>query len=435
MTQDILLKALERGAFASLSDEAQTDTSTLSSLIKSVRITAKKDEIVFESATALVASRYVQPITDNVVLKEEGTVMVPAKELYDWIDRQGNCMIGLRSKDFDKPKVVNASGGDADEATKASIRKIGSLELVSQDVSKNGSKWTLDNYAPDQVPSVDFDIIPTPLFIAPLEQLNEGIKNIGFSAMTKDSDHLFDSISFQHKDEKMYMLTTDCSRCALWHLPSADKITMDGTITEEQMEKNGLKGAWKSNLLVPSKLFTQVCKLASNTSPIAFHREDAKNRVYVSQPGFIVRMASAEKTMAEKFPPLDIFLIKKYVDLCSIPAGILSSRLNTVSIVNKNAILFIFSQDKLLLKGISECGHAPCKATLSPSNLTGEFKKVWNVKHLLDILKVAKGDEIKLMIPDGQNKDSLKLIYPDQPNASYYVMSVERSKYNLNDEE
>jgi DNA polymerase III sliding clamp (beta) subunit (PCNA family) len=430
MSQKTLLEAIKRGAFAALSDEAQTDSSTLSLLIKSVKIIVGKDEITFESATALVASRYVEPITDKIVVNETGTVMVPAKEIFDWVNRQGDCMIGLRSKDLDTPEMVNVVTGETDIASKAAIKKLGSLELASKDAKKTGSKWSLDSYDATRIPTLE-DPINNPLFIAPLEQLNEGLKYTSFVALPKDTDHLYDTVSFQHQNNKMYIVTTDCARCAVWHVPNADKITMKTALTAEDMKANGMADAWKHNLLVPAKFLTEVCKLASAAAPLAFYRDENKNRIFISQPGFIVRMATAEKDMIAKFPPLGLFLVKKYKDLCVVPREILMNRLNTVSLVNKNAILFSFNSDQLILEGISESGHSPCKANVSITNLNEDFKQVWNVKHILDILKVLNDDNIKILIPKDNDKDSVKIVSSDHPNIEYYAMAVERSKYNL----
>jgi len=434
MPQNVLLEALKRGAFAALSDEAQTDTSTLSLLIKSVKINVQKDEIVFESATALIASRYVQPIVNQIAIKDVGTVMVPAKELFDWVHRQGDCMIGLRSAELDSPELVNVVTGDTDTASKAAIKKLGSLELASQDASKTGAKWSLDSYDSAQVPLIDFDLTSNPLFILPLEQLSDGIKYISFVSMPKDADHLFDTISFQHKDEKMYMVSTDCARCAIWHLPNADKISLESTITAKDMAANGMSGAWKHNLLVPAKFLSDVCKLSSNAAPLAFYRDVKKNRIYISQPGFAVRMATAEQDMVEKYPPLDLFLVKQYTGLCTIPKDILSNRLNTVSLVNKNAILFAFKGKQLTLEGVSESGHAPCKANVAVPDLVEEFRKVWNVRHFTEILKVITDEDIKIFIPKDADKDSIKLTSPAQPNVTYYSMAVERSKYKIDED-
>jgi len=431
LKQDVLLEAIKRGAFAALSDEAQTDSSTLSLIIKSVKIKAEKSKITFESATALVSSSYVLTTVDENTVKEEGDVMVAANELYEWVSRQGNCVVALVSKDLDEPETVNV-GGATEAVTKAAIRKVGKLTLASKDSSKTGSKWSLDSYDSSQMPSVELGNLKTPLFVLPLEQLSDGIKNIGFVAMAKDSDHVFDTISFQHRDKNMYMVTTDSARCALWNLPNADGITLENSISSKQLETSGVKDSWKYNLLVPLKMLSDVCKLSSNAAPLEFYRDDAKNRIYLSQPGFLVRMATAGKEMTDKFPPLDLFLVKTYTDLCTVPKDVLASRLNTVSLVNKNAIMFDFETDQLTLYGISESGHSPCKANMSVGAVSEKFTKVWNVKHFLEILKAVNADNIKVLIPT-VSKKTIKILNPSQPNVSYYAMSIERSKYNLED--
>ena len=432
ISQKVLSEALKRGALAALSDEAQADSSTLSRLIKSVKIKADNDSITFESATALIASRYVSPLSEDATVKEVGNVMVPAKELYEWVNRQGDCIIALRSKDLDSPELISVSSGNMDSLSKASIKKTGTLDLLSKDSSKTGSKWSLDSYDSDQVPLIDYDFENKSLFELPLEQLEEGLKYVSFVAMPKDADHLFDTVSFQHKDGKMYLVTTDCARCSLYHIPNADNITLKSTITSKQMEESGMNNAWEHNILINCKILSNICKLSSDVSPLKFYRDEHKNRAYIYQPGFIVRLATAEKGMIEKYPPLDLFLNKKYTELCKIPVNVLTSRLNTVSIVNKSAILFDFKGDKLTLTGMSESGQSPCMANVDVQVLNEELKRVWNVQHFLDVLKVI-GSEIKLLIPTDKNKDSIKILSPEKSNVEYYAMAVERSKYNLND--
>lgn len=433
MSQSTLLESLKRGALAALSDEAQTDTSTLSMLIKSVKIGVEMEEITFESATALIASKYVLPVTDKISIKETGKIMIPAKELFDWVNRQGECMIGLRFKALDVPSTIGAVG-EADVKTKAAISKTGSVEMVSMDSSKTGSKWSLDSYDYQQIPWINYDFSSDPLFILPLEQLTESIKGIGFTVLPSCEDHVFDSFSFQHKNKEMYMVTCDLARCAIWNIPNADKINMAEAITSEQIEKKGMKGAWESNLLVPSKFLTEICKLSSGNVPISFHRDAKANKIYVSQPGFEVRMATADQSKVEKFPPLDLFLTKKYHDLCKVPKDILLNRLNTVSMVNKNAILFSFGNEQLMLQAISESGHAPCKANLKVNELDGTLKRVWNVKHFIDVLKAISDEMVQILVPDDNDKDSIKFISTSKPNGTYFAMAIEKSKYDISED-
>lgn len=439
--QTILIEALKRGALASLSDEAQTDNSTLSLLIKSVKIEVSEKEIKFESATSLLCSSYIEPVTEKIKVFETGSVMIPSKELYDWVNRQGDSMIALEFKPSDNIKVITTDSDSSEMPTKASIQKNGKLTLKSKDNSKTGAKWELDSYELSQLPSIDFKLnMQDPLFLAPLEQILEGLKYISFTSMPKDPDHIFDTISFQHKEEEMYMLSTDVTRCSLWKISNADKITLKSTITSEEAKNGEMDGSWDHNLLVPTKSLSDFVKLASKEAPLAFYRDLKKNKIYISQPGFSVRISSCDKESIKKYPSLDLFLVKPYKDLCNVEKNLLEKRLNTVALVNKNSILFNFEKDEeggegnLTLEGISETGQSPCKANVNVDSLKESCKKVWNVKHFLEILKTVDGDSLKLMIPDKEKSVSnMKISSQDKDNLVYFVMAIARSKYKLDD--
>jgi DNA polymerase III sliding clamp (beta) subunit (PCNA family) len=431
-----LLESLKRGGFSALSDDASSDSSTLSTLIRSVKIEAKQKEIIFESATSLSASKYILPISDEVKVHEEGVVMVLAKELYNITDKQVGLDIYLESKMFDAPKSESVGSISEDVASKASIKQMGDVIFKAivrgASTDKKGKvNSSLTCYDHSQLPSINIKEEDVPLFIAPIEQLTDGIKNIGFSSMQKDSEHLFDSISFQHKDKALYMVSTDCARCALWLLPNADKISMKSTVTVEDLQGDAeaLSKAWEHNLLVPLKMLSDVAKLSTRGCPLGFYRDADKNWVYMSQPNFIVRASTADKSSAEKFPPLDLFLVKKFKKLCKADVSTLLSRLNTVALINSNSILFSFKDDELVLDAISEMGKSPCSANLEVEQLQGSFRKVWNVKHFQDLLKNS-GKEIVFEIADDADKGSMKITSPSH-NAVYFVMAVERSKYNV----
>jgi DNA polymerase III sliding clamp (beta) subunit (PCNA family) len=270
LKKEILLDSLKRGAYAALSEEAQSDTSTLSLIIKSVKISASKDNIIFESATALISSKYILPVSDEISVKEDGIVMIPANELYEWVNRQGSCYIGLSSKDLEDPQTVNVVSGNADVASKSLIKKITKVNLVSKDESKTGAKWSLDGYDYSVMPEIfELDSDQKPLFKLSLEKLLECIKNVGFSTMPKDPDHLFDCLSFQHIDKKMYALSTDATRCSVCNISNTDIVDLKECISFEQMSK-GMKNSYEYNLLVSYKFLSDVSKLLSKDHVIDF---------------------------------------------------------------------------------------------------------------------------------------------------------------------
>lgn len=428
ISQEKMVECIKRGGYAALSDEAQTDNSTLSRIVKSIKITATDDELIFESATSLIASKYVEPVSDDVVVKESGTIMVSAKDLFDWVNKQNNCIVGIRLKTLDSPEVINLIPGEEESSNKASIKKIGTVEITSRDSNKKGSKWSLDCLDHSIIPPIGEVDDLKPLFIAPLEQILDGIKYTVPFAMPKDTDHLFDAISFQNQNGTMYMMSTDCTRCSTYKINNADNINIKESVSIEEYEKNGLgDDCWKWNLLIPFKFMSDVTKMFSNESVVSFYRDEDKNKVFICQPGFTVKMSTAEKDSFARFPFIDMLISKDFSDFCALNKSQLLHRLNTVSIVNKNSILFVFTEKDLTLEAISESGLSPCKANMDVEDLSESMKVVFNVKHFMDALKNYDGDSIKILM--SEKKNAIKIILPEKTNLEYYSMVIENTKY------
>ena len=428
--KELLLESLKKGAYAALSDEAQSDTSTLSPIIKAVKITTTSDEIVFESSTALISSRYVLPVDGDTVVKEDGVIMVGAKDLYEWVNRSGDCYIGFSSKDLKDPQTVNVVGDGADVASKSLIKKVCKVNLVSRDDSKTGSKWALDGYDSSVVPElIDLKNDEKPLFEITLDKLIEAVKLTSFSVLPKDPEHIFDSLSFQKMGDDIYVVSTDATRCAAFKISDANIGTIEECISYEDIRNGNNSNAYGYNVLVSQKFLNDASKLLSKNHVVGFYRDETKNKVYISQPGFAIKFSTAEKDAVSKFPPVSLFLAKKYEDLCIVDKQTLLNRLNTVSLVNKNAIMFDFQNDQLILHGMSEMGYAPCQANMEVKNLSDDIKKVWNVKHFLESLKVFESDDIKIMLPSVTEKNSVRVVDPSKENLLYISMAIEKSKY------
>ena len=107
----------------------------------------------------------------------------------------------------------------------------------------------------------------------------------------------------------------------------------------------------------------------------------------------------------------------------------------SASLVNKASALFTFKSDKdvVIVKAISEDGkYKPNTSQYSidkHASLDEDFSKVWGVKHLSDVVKVIKGDKVKMLIPE--NRKSLKIIDEDNDKLSYFAMTINNPKYNV----
>jgi len=416
--QKTFLQALEKGAMAALSEEAQAELNNAAPIIKSVKISLMDDKMILESGCKSMVSRYILDYAaDGSVCLEKGHVLVPAKDLIDWVSKQSDSKIRLTLQKFAVVKMIAPDGADMDNnaSDKNSVKQIGTIEIVSVDATKTGNKWSLDCYDPDQFNTVDFDCIPSPLFNADVIQLREGVKNIAFAAAPKDSYHVYNSIKFQTHKNDVYMGATDKARCALYKL-EAGKVDFSE-------KKNGI--------LVLAKFLNDIISRADATEPLSFSYDSKGHKIFIYQKNFYVRLVTADVKAETKFSNLSMLIDKQYNPFCKAHAGGLASRLITVSMVNKLSSEFTFKKsDKgsfLRIYAVSESGKSPLTSTLPVTTLREEGVVKLGTQHLLDILKVLKDEEMSIDMPDGL-KGSIRVVSTDDPRLQYFLMTLESPK-------
>jgi DNA polymerase III sliding clamp (beta) subunit (PCNA family) len=431
--QAVLVKALDRGAMSALSDEAQGDTSGFSSLIKSVKITVG-DEFVVESGTNLIATKWSMKATkeNGIDVKEKGTVLVPAKELYGWVSKQAKAQIALSLVKLKVPEAIKTGDGDLDYGAEQviTIKKVGNLKLVSRDDTRTGNKWAIDCYESDKLTLVDFSKAPDPVIVIPTEQLAIGLKNVGFSAMPKDHKHIFDSIVLEKCKDNVYMAATDTHRCSLYKMSEAKDID-DGFFVETTKEDGKLTMGQK--LLIPS-VFLKAISKNSEAIDVSISYEEDKNKIYLIQDDWQVRVATVSSDMFNDFPSIAFLLSKGYSRLGNVPKSVVTNRLVSASLVNKSMVLFDFVSDKdgmedgsLTIRAISENGLAPNVSNAPVLKLKKDFKAVWGVQHIMDVVKIVKGDNVEFLVPD--DSGSVKVVSEDDPNLQYIAMVIDAPKY------
>lgn len=417
--QEVLESALVKGAAAALSDDAQQDTSTLSLLIKSVKITVDKDFVV-ESGTNLMSVRHsiAAKEEDGIVVKEAGCVVIPAKEFYDWVKVQGkDSVIKMDLQKIPSPEVV--ATGDGEDAEAPTVKRIGAVKLSSakKGASKTSGRWDLVCYDPECIPNVNYSAKSEKQFEVKGSVINDALTNVGFAALDKDWEKVFDSVSVQVYKKELYFLTTDTMRCALYKMPKDD--------VEIMSEKP---------MLIPVSLLTLVSKIIEKDEKATFSYSEENSRVFVSQPHLKVRLACTEKKLIEKFPDIKILLEKEYSALAEMNKFCLNDLLINAAIVNNASALFCFSKEdkSLVVKAISEDNK--CSPTLKKADNVGtcnDTRVVWAVNHLIEGLKVIKADDIALQIP--KNLKSVKITGKDNANFIYFCMAVNNPKYSDTD--
>jgi DNA polymerase III sliding clamp (beta) subunit (PCNA family) len=406
LKQKTMIDILNKGAVAALTDEAQSDTTVFAPLLKSVKIKAENDTITVESAIKTLAVQYKYTIDPNeATVKENGEVTILAKELMDWVKRQPECDILLNLKLLDTPQLISAIDGDS--AGKASIKKLGTVELLSRDLSKTGTKWSLDCYDASQVTWVDFQK-PDALFEVNQALIQDAVKSTGFAAMPTHNLHVTDAFAFQKYKDKIFVMAGDGVRMALYDLNGAKNINLSFTYT------------------VPCKVLSSVVGLMSEDETVSFGFDEKKHRAFIYQDNYIVRTDTAEQANVDaKIPPISyIFDQMIFTKFARISKGVLASRLSTASLVNKKSVLYVFKGAQLLLHAISDVGVSPNTCTAPLLEHTRDLKTLWSVSHIMELIKALPDDEISIMMPPDSTK-VFKIISEKNPCFSYYAREAD----------
>lgn len=419
--QKVLLETLNKGSAAAMSEDAQADTSTLSLLIKSIKITVDKHFTV-ESNTDLLAVKFGVLANEDsgITVKEEGSIVVPAKEFIDWVKLQGeDTTITMILQKLATPEIINTledmgeTGEENIDKSKFSVKKIGTVKLTSKGTEKTQTKWELDCFDAENKPSVNFTEKSDKNFEMAGQQFLEALDNVKFAATPKDHEHVLDSISMQVYEKELYFAATDMQHCAIYKIPAGVDI---------QSVKP---------LLISAVLLDHVSKVVNKEEKISVAYSEDKERVYIGQTNLRIRVACTEKQHISKFPSIELLLKKVYKPLTECSRGAMVGLLANASFINPNSALFVFLKENgtLTVKAMSE------DAKLKPNirqcvvgDISKDAKAIWGVTHLLSGLKVIKSNDIQLHIPD--NMKSLKITAKDQANFTYFCMSCENPIYN-----
>jgi DNA polymerase III sliding clamp (beta) subunit (PCNA family) len=422
--QSVLMDALTKGSVAAISKDAQIDTSNLALLIQSTKIIADEKTFTVESNTDRMSVKYSIPVTEEggVIVKEAGSLLVPASELIKWVKAQGSdSTINISLNKLATPEIINTLDDIdvSDSADKFMIKKIGSAILISKDDKKVSSKWKLDCYDPDQVKPVVFSSKTPKSFNMGGEYLEIALANVLVATLDKDYEHVLDSISIQTHEKSLYFAATDTKRCALYRIPP------EGVSDIES----------ETPMLIQAALLDIISKIIDKEIPLTFAYDEETRKVFITQKNLKIRLASTDKNVIDKFPNIKMLLEKEYKSLTSISRGSLMKVLITASLVNSDSALFSFSKEKetLTVKTISEDNkYDPNISNCIAPKVAKDVNAVWGVTWLMDGLKIIKDDEINICIPD--NFKSVKFIGNDGKSLMYFSMSIDNPKYALEKE-
>jgi len=416
--QEALKEAISKGAIAALSEDAQEDTSTMRRVVQSVKITADK-QITIESSTTMLAVKYTIPASEDkgVVVKEAGSILVPAKELLQWISLQSkDSSISITLQKLETPEIINMLDGETGETEDAPgfvLKKIGTVKLVSKTTSKSNKKWELDCYDPEDLSGIVFNQKSEKCFDIQGSQLPEAITNVSFAAQKKDYEHVLDSISIQNHKDAIYFVTTDQLRVALYMVPK-------DTISDIQSTKS---------LLIPSVLLDQAAKIINKEKKVTFSYSEELEKVSICQDNLKIRVVSTEKEHIKKFPSIKFLVDKEYCELAEIGKKVMNDLLVNAALVNGSFATLAFSKadGTLTITATSaDNKYKPSVGQAPVASVSKDAELSQGVTHIIEGLKILKSDIIRIGV--ASNQRSIKIIGKDNDHFSYFCQAVSDEK-------
>ena len=182
--KDVLVSLIKRGGLAALSDIAQTDSSSVGPIVRSIKLNVEDNRIVASSCNELMGIRYVvnKEDTEELTIGGTGIVVVDAKDLLTWTDTQ--------SDDTEISMQLTPI-----EETEALIPRNGKIDLVAKGQKGNVSEWSLDSFDPSKTPVVDFEEDSFAAFTMNGGTFRDDINKVAFSAQKNDYQHKYDTQS------------------------------------------------------------------------------------------------------------------------------------------------------------------------------------------------------------------------------------------------
>ena len=376
--QPILLEALQKGALPALSDDAQSDFSNTATLMKSVKISAYNDCFSLESQTNMSSNRFhVVPSKETgVIVKEEGVVLVNAKDLLSWVMIQGSeSVINIALDKLAIPEAINAKDDDTVD-DKFAIKKIGTLKIVAKDNKKTGNKWELDGYDPDHVKLPAYKDKGKKQFTMGGDNFIKSIQQVSFACLKKDDDHVLDSISIQKNDGKCYFIGTNKTQCASYIPEGLEDVGID------------------ESLLISMSVLSSNMKVMNPHGKVTLYYKEDKNKIFFEQDNFDVRISMVDKDTRGKFASINILLSKTYEDLAKVPKQALRKILGSASLVNKRSVLMHFNSkdDVVMVKALTTFGKRPSVSRAELKDIQTSIDFVCGAGDIINALRTFSDD-------------------------------------------
>lgn len=398
---------IEKGGAAATTDVAKNDVSEFGPIRRCIKISLKDKLITVESISQDISSRSYLKIEDGSGIdpKEDGTVVVLAKDLIDWVSKQksSKMSIAFKKEEVDSIEEVN---------DKFQLKIIGQLKLMAKDDANTGNKWALDVFKEDLMPNIQDDDTKKLIFSISAKKLFDILSGSVF-AVGAENNGITDRFSFQKNQTDFYIAATDSRCCVL------TKLTED--IKDFNLELDQI-------LINAKNLIFLIKKYGENI--INFYIS-SENKIYIVHDSLFCSISLGDISKFKAFPLVASYFSKtQYPVSFSFNKKTFLERMENIKVVNNIAAIFVVEKDKILIHGISEVGKQPAVASMAVTvNGTPSLPRyVWGIQHLINGAKSCAGDIVKISISNDNN--SFKMNSIDEDNFSVYGMRINNEKYS-----
>lgn len=275
-----LIDAVEKSSLAALTKDAQDEErKKVKPTDSCIKISANKDNIIFESSSPKVAALHSMPKDESIVVEQEDTCCVEAKTYLKMLKTlPKDCSVQLSyevNKDYDK------------DAFAGIIQSNGILTTVAMINNTEKARGKDDTYPVDGFTQVDYSHKKV-LFSIQAKTLKEALDHVLFATDPKDLSDLLDKAAIVVSGNKIHFAGTDGKRCAIYSVVADEK--------DAAIKSNDQK------ILIDGKLLKNSCKSFDDDEVIDVIDCEDGEYVVLSADNIKIRLRIASDEVKQQFP-------------------------------------------------------------------------------------------------------------------------------------
>ena len=394
-----LLKAAKVASTGAMTKKAQDeDRKKLKPTDSCIRISANKDNVMFESSSQTMSVRHTVPVEDDTIVEINGNICTDAKGYLKLLDSlEGNYSIRIASEENKK---------DDKESSIGIVQPNGIIRTIAIQDNIEKRKGFNDTYPVAEFIAVDYNHNKV-LFSIHAKALQVSVGKIKFATDPNDSSGVSDNIAI-FVDNKIYFAGTDGKRCAIYAVDEMNAI----------IEKDNQK------ILINAELLKKACQCFENDIIEVIDYEDQEHIIF-SSGDTKVRLHMASEEVKQQYPNISGLLKLDFPTTIVADKKDLLSAVKLLGSYNPEKSVFYFENGKSEIrleaanranepvKAMVECDKISTKTT-NPFALSNAFVK--------DFLTKIKGDKVQIFINADTKKS--KMVSVNDDNFIYFMQCM-----------